>query len=385
MGYSMAILCVVQFLSGMILVLLSPSLSHVLETLGITETGGGTLFFAYFSGGTVGTLTLSWLPRFLSSARILQLSGVLAGLGLLGVSLSPSLGPALSFFALVGAGNSLLVAYPGALLAGRYREASGRMMSFLYAFFALGVTLCPLVSGFLLQAGVPWQAVFQAMALVCLAVALPAGLSRIPSMNESEGLRWKSMKAAIRGDRGLLIGAVLLNVLYIGAETSVMGWVVYYLQRVFAGDTNVFRASRVLTYFWILMIVGRLLTALVAERAGSFTVLVVLGSGGILTWSGAMASGNLVTSEVLFAFTGLFFSGMFPMIASYAGRFPVQYTGLAFSLILAGGGMGGALFPLLVGWLSERQGMQVGLASAISGLFLMLVLLVFLRTRGARV
>jgi len=381
----MAILCSIMFLSGMILVLLSPALGNVLETLGVTETAGGTLFFAYFFGGTAGTLTLSWLPRFFSSPRILQLSALLAGLGLAGFSLAPGLGTALFLFGLVGVGNALLVAYPGALLAGRYGEASGRMMSFLYTFFALGVTLCPMLSGFLLLQGVPWQRVFQGMALLCLAAALAAGFSRLPGMNESEGLRWESLKAAVRGDRGLLVGAVLLNVLYIGGETSVMGWVVYYLQKVFAGDTSVFRASRVLSYFWVLMIVGRVLTGLVVERVGAFSVLVVLVSGGILTWGGAMAASNLVLSEVLFAMTGLFFSGMFPVIASYAGRFPARYTGLAFSLILAGGGLGGALFPLLVGWLSERQGMRVGMASALSSLLLMLVLLYGLRRRGARV
>jgi len=381
----MTILCGIQFLSGMILVLLSPALSQVLETLRATETAGGTLFFAYFLAGTVSTLTLSWLPRFFSSPRILQLSGALTGLGLLGVSLAPRLGPALFFFGLVGAGNSLLVAYPGALVAGRYREKSGRMMSFLYSFFALGVTLCPLASGFLLQSGVPWQRTFQGMAMVCLAVALAAGFWSLPSMNESRGLRWKSLKDAVRGDRGLLMGAVLLNVLYIGGETSVMGWVVYYLQKVFAGDTSVFRASRVLTYFWLLMILGRVFTALAVERVGSFWTLVILVSGGILAWAGAMLSGKLLLSEALFALTGLFFSGQFPVIASYAGRFPEQYTGLAFSVILAGGGLGGAFFPFVVGWLSEERGMQVGLASALSSLFLMLVLLLYLRRRGARV
>jgi fucose permease len=223
------------------------------------------------------------------------------------------------------------------------------------------------------------------MAAACLVCTGLAFFSALPSMRESEGLRWSSLKGAVRGDRGLLLGAVLLNALYIGGETSVMGWVVYYLQKVFAGDISVFRASRVLTYFWMFMIIGRILTALVVERAGSFLTLFVLVSGGLATWAGAMLSGNLVLSEVLFALTGLFFSGQFPLIASYAGRFPERYTGLAFSLILAGGGLGGALFPFLVGWLADRRGLQAGLASALSSLVLMLLLLWFLRRRGADV
>jgi len=381
----MALLCALQFLSGMILVLLSPALASVLATLGAAETAGGTLFLAYFAGGTGSTLLLSWLPRVLSSTRVLQLSAVLAGAGLLGFSLSAGLGPALLLYGLVGAGNALLVAFPGALLARRYRESSGRMMSFLYTFFAAGVTLCPLISGFLLSWGLPWQRTFQGMALLCLLAALLAGIPELPNISGSRGLRWASLREAMRGDRGLLAGAVLLNVLYIGGETSVIGWVVYYLQKVFAGDTSVFRASRVLTYFWLFMVLGRILTALVVERAGTFVTLWVLVGGGCLAWTGAMLSGNLLLSEALFALTGLFFSGQFPLIASYAGRYAEQHTGLALSVILAGGGLGGAMFPFVVGWLSEHRGMQVGLASALSSLVLMLFVLAGLRRRGAAV
>jgi len=384
-GKKMKILFGFQFLSGMILVLLSPALGSVLETLQATETAGGTLIFAYFAGGTVSTLTISWLPRFLSSLRILQASSLLAGIGLWGFSRSEEMASAVFWYFLVGAANAVLIAFPGALLANRYREESGRRISFLYTFFALGVTLSPFFSGLLLQRGVPWQIAFQGTAAACMICALVAVFSSLPSMEESAGLGWRTVKEAVRGDRGLLWGAVLLNVLYIGGETSVMGWVVYYLQSVFSGENSVFRASRVLTYFWLFMIFGRIITALVVERAGSFLTLFVLVSGGLLAWTGAMFSGSLVLSEVLFALTGLFFSGQFPLIASYASRFPAKYTGLAFSLILAGGGLGGGLFPFFVGWLAERRGLQVGLASAMSSLVFMLILLWILRRRGADV
>ena len=80
----MKILFGVQFLAGMILVLLSPALGHVLETLQVAERAGGSLFFSYFIGGTLSTLTLSWLPRILSSRAVVQGSCVLAGVCLVG-------------------------------------------------------------------------------------------------------------------------------------------------------------------------------------------------------------------------------------------------------------------------------------------------------------
>jgi MFS transporter, FHS family, glucose/mannose:H+ symporter len=381
----MMILCGIQLLSGMILVLLSPALGDVLASLHVSETEGGTLFMVYFLGGTVSTLAISWLPRLLSTRRILQGSMLLAGAGLWGFSQTQVMGTAGLCYLFVGAANAVLVAFPGALLARRYREGSGRAMSFLYTFFALGVMCCPSASGFLLHRGIPWQWTFQGMALACLVFAFLTGLCSLPSMEGGDGLSWRSLREARAGDRGLLVGAILLNILYIGGETSVMGWVVYYLQKVYAGETNVFRASRVLTYFWLLMILGRILTALVVERAGSFRTLLALVSGGILAWGGAMFARELLWSEALFALTGLFFSGLFPVIASLAGRFPERHTGLAFSVILAGGGAGGAFFPFLVGWLAEKKSLQFGLGSAISSLVLMWFLLWNLRGRGANV
>jgi len=379
----MKILFGFQFLAGIILVLLSPALGHILESFDVAERGGGTLFFTYFIGGTLSTLTISWLPRFLSSRVILQVSSLLACLGLLGFTMTANFWTAVFFYFVVGMANGILISFPGALLANLYREESGRMMSFLYACFAVGVTLCPFVAGFILHRGVPWQWIFQGIAVLCLAYTFLAFFFSLPAMQETEGLRWSTLQEARKGDGGLLLGAVLLNILYVGGETSVIGWVVYYLQNVFTSDTSVFRASRVLTYFWLFMIFGRVMTGFAVERAGSFRTLLFLISGGILTWICAMLSGDLVTAEVLFALTGLFFSGQFPVIASFAGRFPLRYTGLAFSVILAGGGLGGALFPFFVGWIAEKEGLQVGLASALSTLFVMFALLWFLKRRGA--
>ena len=374
-----------QLLSGMILVILSPALKDVLHTLNAGAQGGGILFFSYFIGGTLSTLTISWLARFLPSLRILQISCVLCGAGLFGFSCSHSMGQAVLFYFLVGGMNAILIAFPGALLAKQHGVRSGRAISLLYTFFATGVMLCPFVSGFLLSKAISWQGIFQAMAIICLAYACLVFFSSLPSMKGSEGLNRSSLREARKGDRGLLVGVVLLNALYIGGETSVIGWVVYYLLETFADGTSVFRASRVLTYFWMAMILGRIITALVIERFGSFTTLLTLVTGGILVWICAMATRDLVVAEVLFSLTGLFFSGIFPVIASYAGRFPARHTGLVFSVILAGGGLGGAIYPFLVGWIAETGGIRFGLASALSSLLFMLVLLFVLKHRGAKV
>lgn len=381
----MGILYAYQMLAGMVLVILSPNLQAVLEAFRATEWGGGALFFSYFLGGTLSTLSVSWLARLLSTRAILQASAGLCGVGLAGFSRTGALAPAVAWLFVVGSMNAILICYPGALLASRHRERSGRPISLLYTFFAAGVMVCPSLSGFLLARGVDWRVIFMAAGVGAGICALAAAFVRLPALTDAEGLHWRSFQEARRGDRGLLLGAILLNILYIGSETSVIGWMVYYLQTVFGEGTSVFRASRVLTYFWLAMILGRMLTAVVVDRLGSFFTLMGLVCGGFAVWSCALLSQGLVQAETLFALIGLCFSGVFPVLAAYAGRFPLRYTGLTFSLILAGGGMGGMLFPLLVGSVAAAHGIRSGLAAGLAAPVGMVLVLLVLRGRGARV
>lgn len=374
-----------QLLAGMVLVLLSPALEGVLRTLNVAEQGGGTLYFSYFTGASLSTLSISWLARLSSSRVILQTACALVAAGLWGFSFCGTLFQAGCCFFFVGAANAILVAFPGAILASEKGAGSGKAMTILYTFFALGVMLCPSVCGMLLAGGISWQRLFQAMGVLCALYALGVSLSRLPGAEETSGLRWKSIREARAGDRGLLVGAMLLNVLYVGVETSLIGWVVYYLRQIFPEDADVFRASRVLSFFWLAMILGRLLTALVLDRLGSFLTLGGLILGAAVSWAFALAARELLAVEFLFALTGLFFSGIFPIIASYAGRFPRHSASLAFSLIVAAGGVGGGVVPYLVGSVAEWKSIAVGLASAVGGLVLMLVVLVWLKSRGARV
>ena len=381
----MRILFAVQLLAGMILVLLSPALESVLRTLEVGERGGGTLYFAYFTGTVLSTLSLSWLTRLLSSRGILQLCCVLEAASLWGFSCSRTLFQAGVCYFLLGAMNAVLVALPGAILAHQEGAKSGKAITLLYTFFAVGVMLCPSGAGMMLARGIPWQWLYQGMAGLCLLYAFWSFGFRLPTLEGSSELTWGSLREAGIGDRGLLAGTLILTLLYVGAETSVIGWAVYYLQQVFPGETDVFRASRVLSFFWLAVICGRLLTALILDRLGSYRTLSFLIAGGAAVWSCALAARGLVASEFLFALTGFFFSGIFPIVTSYAGRFPRRYTSLVFSVIVAAGGVGGGVVPYLVGAVAECRGIRVALAGSVSCLVLMLITLCWLKSRGARV
>ena len=374
-----------QILAGMILVLLSPVLEQLLRTFHVKEGGGGLLYFALFTGSTLGTLSISWLARRFRSRTILQVAACGCAAGLALCSLSSHLAEAaLALFA-TGTMCGIIISFPGALFTDQYRDGSGAPLNFLYAYFAVGVTLYPVAAGFILSLGVGWQRLFQGLVLLFLAWAGAATLASLPDMKETEGLRWSTFQEARREVPRLLVGSVVLNVLYVGAEVSLIGWVVYYLQKVFPGEVTVFRASRVLTYFWIGMVVGRVLTGVMVKRFGSFPLLISLVTGAFLAWAGALASPRLFPAEVLFSATGIFFSGIFPIIASYSSRFSTRNTSLVFSLIFAGGGLGGAVFPLIVGVVAQWRGVQAGLTFALPTLLVMLCLLLWLRRKGTPV
>ena len=184
----MRILFAVQLLAGMILVLLSPALESVLRTLEVGERGGGTLYFAYFTGTVLSTLSLSWLTRLLSSRGILQLCCVLEAASLWGFSCSRTLFQAGVCYLMLGAMNAVLVTLPGAILAHQEGAKSGKAITLLYTFFAVGVMLCPSGAGMMLARGIPWQWLYQGMAGLCLLYAFWSFGFRLPTLEGSSEL-----------------------------------------------------------------------------------------------------------------------------------------------------------------------------------------------------
>ncbi|MNW53456.1 Glucose/mannose transporter GlcP [compost metagenome] len=128
------------------------------------------------------------------------------------------------------------------------------------------------------------------------------------------------------------------------------------------------------TLFWVAMTIGRLFAGVIAERI-SYSRYVTLGCLisfiviALFAWSGGMAL--LFTFIVLF---GLFMSGLFSIALVFANKLLPGSEETTPSLLIASGGVGGALLPLLVGETMDIGGADTT-AWVLAGFLALLVLL----------
>jgi MFS transporter, FHS family, glucose/mannose:H+ symporter len=186
---------------------------------------------------------------------------------------------------------------------------------------------------------------------------------------------WRSLYA-------LLTGALIF--LYVGTETATSGWIATYAQRLSA-PTNEF-GTMTPSIFWLGLLIGRAVAPavliLVSEAALVLISLFIGGAGLLIILFGS----NLVSVTLGVGVTGLGLAAIFPttfaIFTRYFGALSSELTGSFFVV----GGLGGALIPLLVGFVSGRTGdLRLGLLVPALGVAAMIVLqLCILQVLGRR-
>ncbi|MDP2897210.1 MAG: MFS transporter [bacterium] len=255
------------------------------------------------------------------------------------------------------AGNTLLVVLnPG---KGVMRQNFGNI------FFGLGAMTVPLLTAYLFKR-MKFPAVLGALAGIML---LPLILS-IPSSYPAAGefLLSETLKRLV--DPFVLVGGLAL-LFYAGVEGSMGGWLTTFFKD--AGFQEG-QASALLSTFWISLLSGRLITALLlagnvlSEDQAPWVVLTVslIIATMLLVMSAARSKPLAVVAAIII---GLSAGPVFPTsIGFILKRYPGQ-SGVVFGAVFAILMIGGAVIPMSVGHVSKassiRKGLLIVAASAV--------------------
>ena len=145
---------------------------------------------------------------------------------------------------------------------------------------------------------------------------------------------------------------------YVGTEQGVANWISQFLFEYHQYDPQTTGAKAV-AYFWGLMTAGGLLGLVLLKIMDSKKVLVIFTILAIICLSvGLFSDGK--TALIAFPMVGFFASVMYPIIFSLALNSLKEHHG-AFSGILLTGVIGGAVIPLIIGWMGDHFGLRSGM------------------------
>ncbi len=365
---------VISFLTNVI----GPLVPDIIRDFDLSLTLVALLPFAFFIAYGVMSIPSGILIEKYKEKKVMIAAFLISFIGSLLLALFPNYFNAISSLFLIGSGMAMLQVVINPLLRTAGGEEHFAFNSVLaQLIFGSASFLSPLVYSWLVRNlennnnaaenflqslvpdTIPWISLYWLFALISLLMVAVIALIKFPKVE----LKQDEKAGAIRTHIQLLKSKKVIlyfigMVCYVGSEQGTANWISQFLSTYHGYDPQTTGAKTV-AYFWGLMtaggVVGLLLLKLMDSRTvlTAFTFLAMVSLSIALFGSGSMA---------LWAFPalGFFASVMYPIIISLGLNSMTAHHG-SFSGIILTGIIGGAIVPLIIGWLGDQAGLRNGM------------------------
>ncbi len=361
-GPSVVWLATGLLLAGLGTVLLGPIMPTLLHDWRLSDQQGGLLLASKFVGAFLGGVSV---PRRL---RLGVLAGaILSCIGFAAFGLSTGLLSGAACLFVSGFGLGQLIASSNIVVGRRFTSHTGSALSLINFFWSLGAVLCGLIAASVL----PRFHLRQAL-LSFAAMFLVTGIGGLMQRSKDAAATPDSPSTqSVSPPSQLLFHFGGLLFLYGGLETCITGWLTTYTVRF--SDARLLGGQSAIVLLWSALTAGRALSS-AALRIIPESTLQRLGMALSVLLIAALTTTHhgplLSLYSVLLGFS---LAPFFP--TTFALLIESRPTARAAGFILAVSGLGAALFPWMMGFLSTQSGslrvaMVVPLALALTLLLL---------------
>ncbi len=382
---AMAMVTTLFFTWGFCTVINDTVIPHLQSIFGLSYLQASLIQLAFFSSYFVFALPAGKLVESVGYKSTMVIGLALMCLGSL-LFVPAASAATYSFFLIaevvLAAGVTLLqvAANPYVTILGPPETASSRL-NLTQAFNTLGDTVAPYIGGaFILGkiATLPNAGKLQGAALLAyrthqassiklpffaiagatLILALAIAIYRFPRLEVTQDFRPGSLdleQDSIWNHPHLYLGAIAIFI-YVGAEVSIGSFLVKYF-----ADPNILGISlengaKLVTLYWGGMMIGRFIGSAAMRRIAANKILMWAGVGAAILVGGSLfGHGSFAAITILSV--GLFNSIMFPTIFTLAVAELGPLTGRGSGLLVQAI-VGGAVFPMLMGYLADHYGIH---------------------------
>ena len=299
----------------------------------------------------VGSLLLAWLPNYLTAVLSLFIIG--CGFAMLQVVINPLLRTA---------GGEEHYAF-NSVLAQLIFGGASFLSPLVYSYMVLNLkdTGNKSLSIFrsIVPASLPWISLYWLFAVICVLMIIVIAVSKFPKVELTGEEKAGPLETHIMlFKKRLVILFFIAMICYVGTEQGTANWISQFLSTYHGYDPQTTGAKAV-AYFWGLMTAGGVLGLLLLKIMDSRKVLIIFTVLALICLSAALF-GPARISLIAFPWIGFFASVMYPIIFSLALNSVREHHG-SFSGIIVTGIIGGAIVPLIIGWLGDHLGLRNGM------------------------
>jgi FHS family L-fucose permease-like MFS transporter len=375
-GIVMLTFFVISFLTN----IFGPLVPDIIKGFNLSLTLVAILPFAFFIAYGVVSIPAGMLLEKYKEKKIMVTAFLVAFTGSLILALFPNYLSALGSLFLIGCGMAMLQVVINPLLRVSGGEEHYAFYSILaQLIFGLASFISPLVySGIVLNLNkgsesngifktlaawvpprLPWISMYWLFTIICLVMIGIILVSRFPKVELKSDEKPEALKVYMMLFRKRVVILFFVAILcYVGTEQGVANWISQFLYSYHGYDPQKTGADTV-AYFWIMMTAGGVLGLLLVKLMDSRKVLIWFTLLAVVSLSIALfGSGHVAL--IAFPMVGFFASVMYPIIFSLALNSINEHHG-SFAGILVTGIIGGAIVPLIVGWLGDHLGLRSGM------------------------
>ena len=351
----------------------SPILLEISDHIGEDIQNMGTIFSISFLGFIIGALLNGILSKYFNRKKIALISYILLTISIFSVTLSFNFLFITVIFFFMGFSEGFIEIQVSALIMDLNPRREGLFVSLVHVFFGLGAFIGPLLSSLLVGYGLSWKYPYYLLAILSLINLIFFIFLKVPDVKiESRKYRFDFAKLK-KLNKNIIIFLLLIFALlfYVGGEMGIVSWLPTFL-RLDRNFSNIL-AGRVLSFFWIAMMAGRLITGFLTKKIRIFYILIAMSVLSVISTILGIYLNNQLLIIIFFILSGLFLSGIFPLVVTISGIKYPDKRNFVLSQLTIFGGIGGLFSPWFIGKIYQKYSLFFGMN--FTYIFLALVLI----------
>ena len=301
-----------------------------------------------------GALLLALVPNYLTAVISLFLIG--CGMAMLQVVINPLLR---------ASGGEEHYAFTSVMAQLVFGIASF-ISPLVYSYFVLHLNNTNNAEGSFLNifssfvpANLPWISLYWLFTVICLLMICIILFSKFPKVELNKDEKAGALQTHIMLFKNPVVILFFIGIFcYVGTEQGIANWISQFLYTYHGYDPQTTGANAV-AYFWGLMTAGGVVGLLLLKIMDARKVLIIFTLLALVCLSLALFASAKI-SLIAFSSIGFFASVMYPAIFSLALNSIKEHHG-SFAGILVTGIIGGAVIPLIIGWLGDHFGLRFGM------------------------
>jgi fucose permease len=359
------------FTIGLVAATLGPALPDFARQTGSPLVAVGGVISALFMGALIAQLIGGPLNDRLGAAPLLRIGLACIFLGMFGLATSHALWLTLASGVVTGVGHGMVDISTSVLVAVAAGKRNVMALNLINIFFGVGAVAGPALASLTLAR---WHTTLPVIWFgAVLALCLLPGLAWLPTLPQSapkDDLPTPVI-ALFRVPLLWFLGSLFF--LYVGLENGMGGWLSVFVQHTTTASLGT--GALVASSFWLALTGSRVLATIWGSRLTP-NGLLTLGLGVMLVGVTLLAAGtgNLFVEALATVLVGLGCGPVFPTALALTTTHFARSPGLAASVVIGLGSIGGIIIPWVQGLLLTRGHAQISivflalLAAAMGGL-----------------